>query len=108
MKPYDWKDIVRRSKIAGQKTHKQRTFISHMNLTLWTKDNLLYNTDGTKMKHMKGEKPPSKKRTPKVDEKLEQMLDVTDHLIKYLIRMRLFPYVAQTEKYNPLGIKVVT
>mmetsp|Transcript_37876 Transcript_37876/g.49763 ORF Transcript_37876/g.49763 Transcript_37876/m.49763 type:complete len:95 (+) Transcript_37876:838-1122(+) len=79
-----------------------------MNLTLWTKENLLFNTDGSRMKHLRGEKPASKKRTPKVDEKLEQMTQLVDDLIKYMLRMRLFPYVAQTEKYNRLGIKVVT
>lgn len=30
-KPYDWTDIVRRSKMAKQKTTKSRTFITHLN-----------------------------------------------------------------------------
>lgn len=36
------------------------------------------------------------------------MVEVTDNLINYFIKLRQFPFVAQTEKRNGLGIKVVT
>ena len=95
--------------MAGQMNSKQRTFISHLSLTTWTKDKLAFNTDGSKMKLTKAEKDrgPQKKITSKVDEKQEHMLEVVDKLIHYLCKMRMFPFVACTHKPNMLGIKVI-
>ena len=66
-----------------------------MNLTAWTKDRLLYNTDGSRMKVNKVDKDkgPQKKKTSKVDERKEQIIETVDFLIKYLIKLRQFPYV---------------
>ena len=51
LKPYDWEDIVRRSKLAKQQTKtKERTFITHLNLAAWSKDKIGFNTDGSRIK----------------------------------------------------------
>lgn len=104
-KPYDWTDIVRRSKMAKQTTTKQRTFITHLNQNKWSKDDIGFNMDGSKIKKKQMKEGPSK-RLLKFDEKQEQLFETIEFTIKYLIKMRCFPYVCQTDKYNALGIRV--
>lgn len=110
MQPYNWEDIVRRSKLANQATQvKERTFITHMNLALWTKEKVGFNTDGSRIKIPKAQqnKPAPKKKTSKIDEKQEQMIEILEMMIKYMTKLRQYPYVCQTEKKNLLGIRVI-
>ena len=95
--------------MAQHKTFKSRTFITHLNLVKWSKEKIGFNIDGSKMKIPKSQqnKPPQKASKSKVDQKREQLLENVEFLIKYVIRIRQFGYVCQTEKQNLLGIRVI-
>lgn len=63
--------------------------------------------DGSKIKQKQQKQGPPKK-AQKFDQKQEQLFETIEFTIKYLIKMRSFPYVCQTEKYNALGIRVIS
>ena len=96
--------------MLADKNAKEQTFISHLNLYKWTADKIGYNVDGSLIKTKKGEKVkmPTKKKLSKVDEKREAALEIIEFLIKYMIKLRQYPFVCQTQKKNLLGINVIS
>ena len=108
MRPYNWGEIIQRSKLLKEQCTKEQTFISHLNQFQWSTDKIGYNVDGSKIKTPKGQvKLPIKKKLSKVDEKRENLLEIADFLIKYMIELRKYPFVCQTQKRNVLGINVI-
>ena len=90
-----------------QKTNRSRTYITHLNTTKWSMDAVGFNTDGTKLKPKKDKEKNPPKKGGKVDEKQQLLLSLVDQTIKYMIKMRKFAFVMQTEKKNLMGIKVI-
>jgi hypothetical protein len=76
---------VRRSKVARRTTTKERTFITHLNNSKWSKDEIGFNLDGSKMKKKQIQQAnkavPAKKKGSKFDEKQEKLIETVESTI---------------------------
>ena len=72
-KPYNWEDIVQRSKMKKSKEvkNKSQTFISHLHASSYKKDRLDYNQDGSKLKpsQLRQRQKEDGKKNSKTDDK---------------------------------------
>ena len=100
-KPFDWYDIIQRSKaMAISSRQKPITFISHLR-------NNNPQEDSTKQSGRKYEEVPSKRTVKTTDDLKITIMNNCVALIKYISRMRKYPYVCQTEKKNYMGTTVI-
>ena len=90
----------------GGEVNEQRTFITHLEQVKWDNAKLTFNIDGSKIK-VDPNKFPEKKNVSKVDEKRETLLENAEFIIKYLIKLRRFPFVCQTQRPNGVNLNVI-
>ena len=101
-RPFDWQDIVQRSKaMAISSRQKPITFISHLR-------NNHAQEDSTKQSGRKYEEVPQKRTVKTTDDLKITIMNNCVALIKYISRLRRYPYVCQTEKTNYMGTSVIS
>ena len=95
VKPYNWQDILQRSKMMViSSSQKPITYITHLQQNKAREDKPV---KGPKKEH---DNVPKNKRVKAADETRNLLIKHCVTLIKYISRLRKFSYVCQTEKRN--------